>query len=171
MRGLTGALTGAVVWWALIEGHGAGAMLFGGALGAGLAHLVFRRRAETRGDALPRIRAPRSAMRRLFAATRLVGRFARELVIANVQQLRLVLAPRLRVRPRWVIYPTELESPILRTLLGLMISLTPGTVTADLRSAHLVVHVLDTDDEAEVIDRIRDRFEAPLLVLERGESS
>ena len=97
---------------------------------------------------------------------RLAGRFVAELTVANVQQLRLVLSRPLRVRPRWVRFTTRLEYPATRVVLGVLISMTPGTVTEDLQADQLSVHVLSGSSEADVVARIRDRFETLLLDLE-----
>jgi multicomponent K+:H+ antiporter subunit E len=51
------------------------------------------------------------------------------------------------------------------TMLTSIISLTPGTVSADLSSDHktLLVHGLDVPDAAELVAIIKQRYEAPLL--------
>jgi len=101
----------------------------------------------------------------------LLGTFVWELVVANVQQLRVVLSPRIDVDPCWVHFDTVLESPALRALLGVMISLTPGTLVCDEferpdGGVCLWLHILDTDDAPAAVARIRERLEAPLRSLE-----
>ena len=93
-------------------------------------------------------------------------------MVANVQQLRIVLAPRIDVQPGWIRYRSELETPALRALLGAMISLTPGSLTYEESllpdgSWSIALHVLDMRDEAHVVEQIRRRFEAPLRAMER----
>ncbi len=92
--------------------------------------------------------------------------FGVELARANVRQLRLVLSPRLRVRSRWVHFTTRLEHPATRAMLGVLISLTPGTVTEELDGNELCVHVLDAEPDEDPLAVIRERFEAPLARLE-----
>jgi multicomponent K+:H+ antiporter subunit E len=50
-------------------------------------------------------------------------------------------------------------------MLASIISLTPGTVSADLSDDRktLLVHGLDVDDEAVLVEQIKRRYEAPLL--------
>lgn len=170
MSRLPFAVAGALIWLALVEGGSLGGALFGAFAGLALERIFLRRRAmPAEGSPEP----PRpggtgtSRLRKAWTVLRLLGRFSVEILVANVQQLRLVLAPRLRVRPRWLVYRTSLGDPKLRVLLGLMISLTPGTVTADLGADRLLVHILDTDEPEAVGDRIRRRFEALLEELDR----
>ena len=100
--------------------------------------------------------------------------FLKELVLANLQQLRIVLAPRIRVSPHWLRYRTELETPAMRAVLGSMIVMTPGTVAYGETEVEegvwiIGVHALHVDDEADAqntIDRIRGRFESRLRKME-----
>ena len=87
-------------------------------------------------------------------------------MVRRSQLLRLVLSPSLRVRPRWVRFTTRLSHPATREILGVLISLTPGTVTEELRGDLFVIHVLDADPREDPAAAIRDRFEAPLARLE-----
>jgi multicomponent Na+:H+ antiporter subunit E len=100
--------------------------------------------------------------------------FLKELVLANLQQLRIVLAPRIRVSPHWLQYRTELETPAMRAVLGSMIVMTPGTVAYKETEAEegvwtIAVHALHAKDEEEAqktLDRIHDRFESRLRQME-----
>lgn len=159
MRDLGFAAAGALIWTALIDHSGAMTALFGALLGWGLGRCFFGAGNGGRPIASP--------LRRAAALLRLLARFSQELVVANLEQLRIVLAPRVRVKPQWLVYRTVLRDPRLRLALGLMISLTPGTVTADLEGSYLMVHVLDSDDPGRVELRIRQRFESVLQELDR----
>lgn len=89
-----------------------------------------------------------------------------DIVIANFQVARLILFRRSKdLRSRWLVIPLELRSPeAIGTLAG-TISLTPGTVTSDIAAdgRSLLVHMLDVEDEAWEIARIKSRYEARLL--------
>jgi multicomponent Na+:H+ antiporter subunit E len=102
---------------------------------------------------------------------RLLVVFLWELGVANVQQLRIVLAPRIDVRPGWIHFRTDLETPVMRALLGTMLSLTPGSLTYEESRAEeggwaIGLHILDLRDEPRVVARIRTRFEQPLHKME-----
>lgn len=105
-------------------------------------------------------------IRRLLLSLRLLGRFGVELLVANLEQARLVLGRTDEITPRWVRYETHLESATYRTVLGTLISLTPGTLTCDLEGRSLLIHALNATTDEEVVARIRLRFESLLARLE-----
>lgn len=88
-----------------------------------------------------------------------------DIVIANLQVAKLILGPVDRLRPAFVEVPMLLEDDLALTMLASVISLTPGTVSADLSDDRktLLVHSLDVADEATLVAEIKSRYEAPLL--------
>lgn len=111
------------------------------------------------------------AFRLTWLGVQLFAFFLWELVVAVIEQLRIVLAPRIDVRPGWVRFSTELETPAMRVALGLMLSLTPGSLTyeesvSEDGGCNLALHVLDLRDEQRMLEQIRTRFEAPLRAME-----
>lgn len=101
---------------------------------------------------------------RLLPLLRYVGVLLFDILVANIQVARLILGPSRRLRPAFVRYPVELQSEFAVTVLANTISLTPGTVTADVVDGgrELLIHALDVDDEAALIATIRERYERPL---------
>lgn len=88
-----------------------------------------------------------------------------DIAIANFQVARLILFRRNRdLRSHWLVIPLELRSPEAITALAGTISLTPGTVSADVSSdgRSLLVHALDVADEAAEVERIKTRYERRL---------
>ena len=88
-----------------------------------------------------------------------------DIIIANIQVAWIVLTRRnSKLRPAWVVIPLELRSPEAITVLAGTITLTPGTVSADLSdNGHtLLVHALDAADPDAVRDEIKQRYEARL---------
>lgn len=167
MRALIFALTGGILWIGLVEGKSWVSFAFGAALGFVLQRVFFRKALEE-GVGARTAEGPRRffRLRGAWSLVRLFLRFAFEVLVANLEQLKLVLAPRIDLRPTWLLYRTSLKSPRLQVLLGLMISLTPGTVTADLAKGELWIHVLHTKDPEAVSERIRSRFESLLLEVD-----
>lgn len=88
----------------------------------------------------------------------------RDIVMANLQMVKLILGPSAKLRPAFVEVPLELEDELALTMLASIVSLTPGTVSADLSDDKrtLLVHGLDVADEAALIAEIKQRYEAPL---------
>jgi multicomponent K+:H+ antiporter subunit E len=88
-----------------------------------------------------------------------------DIVVANFQVALLILfRPSSRLRSRWLVVPLDIHSPEAITMLAGTISLTPGTVSADVSAdGHsLLVHALDAADPQAEIQRIKDRYEARL---------
>lgn len=158
MTGLAIGLVGGLVWIGLrgsadLATFGVGAVV--AAIAAWATRLPFG------GGASP-ARLARGAL----ILAQVLFHFAVDLWAANVRQLRLVLRPRLELRPRWIQFTTQLEHPATRQLLGVLISLTPGTVTEELRGDEYVIHVLNAEPDEDPLGLIRDRLEAPLSRLE-----
>jgi len=87
-----------------------------------------------------------------------------DIVVANVSVAIKVLGPLRSLRPGFVELPLELEDDFAIALLASTISLTPGTVSADVSDDRtlLLIHALDAESDDEVINAIRTRYEARL---------
>ncbi|MCA9759763.1 MAG: Na+/H+ antiporter subunit E [Candidatus Eisenbacteria bacterium] len=157
-RRLGGFLVGTISWgavWLLLDGQlTVGGIAFALTIGA-LSVWLTRTWSEAWAVAS-----------RVPAVIRLAGVFVRELMVSNLQQMRIVLTPRLRVAPHWMEYETELETEAGRVVLAVLISLTPGTVVSELEGTRLLVHVLDAREPAIVEHRIRARLERAVARLE-----
>ncbi|HEY9120654.1 MAG TPA: Na+/H+ antiporter subunit E [Marinobacter sp.] len=86
-----------------------------------------------------------------------------DIVVASTSVARLILSGR-QPRPMLVPYPLELTHPLAISMLASTISLTPGTVSADISDDRklLLIHALDAESNEEVISGIRARYEARL---------
>lgn len=99
--------------------------------------------------------------RKLWLSLQLIAFFLKELVVANWTVARLVIRPRLRVRPGIIAFPLELEGDLEITLLANLITLTPGTLSIDLSPDRktLYIHTLDIEDAEEEKRKIKQGFE------------
>lgn len=91
-----------------------------------------------------------------------------DIIVANIEVAWIVLAkPNAKLKPAWIVVPLELKQPEAITVLAGTITLTPGTVSADLSDEghSLLVHVLHTDDPDAVRDDIKNRYERRLLEI------
>lgn len=140
------------VWLLLANDLSVGHLLLGAALGV-LVPLATNAFWPER----PRLARPGLA---LVLAARLIA----DIVVANLTVARSILSPRLALRPAFVRYPLELSDEFAVTVLASIISLTPGSVSAELSPDRrtLLVHALDLEDEARFIETIRQRYERPL---------
>lgn len=146
-------LTLTVVWVMLINDVSAGTVAFGLILG-----LV-----------IPVITAPYWPNRPRIASLPRIVEYALvviwDIVVANVQVAAIILfRPKARIRTRWVAVPLELTSPEAITVLAGTITMTPGTVSADLSAdgRALLVHCLDTADPEATAQGIKARYERRL---------
>lgn len=90
----------------------------------------------------------------------------RDIVVANFHVARLILFRRSAdLRSAWLTVPLDLHSPEAITVLAGTISLTPGTVTADVAAdgRSLLVHSLDVPDRDGEVRRIKERYERRLM--------
>lgn len=91
-----------------------------------------------------------------------------DILVANIEVAWIVLTvPNAKLKPAWIVVPLELRQPEAITMLAGTITLTPGTVSADLSSEghSLLVHVLHTDDPDAVLDEIKTRYERRLMEI------
>ncbi|TIP09236.1 Na+/H+ antiporter subunit E [Mesorhizobium sp.] len=88
-----------------------------------------------------------------------------DIVVSNMQVAYLVLFRRGdQLRTRYITVPLVLTTPEAITVLAGTITMTPGTVTADVSAdgRALLVHCLETDDPEATIARIKKRYEQRL---------
>lgn len=141
-----------IVWLLLVHSLSPGHLLLGSALAIAIP-LSIRRF----WDEQPRVKQHRLLLR---YALRVFG----DIIVANLQVAWLIINPRRRMRPAFVEYPLMLEERFAITILANTITLTPGTVSANLRldGRSLLIHALDVGDEQDLVEEIRERYERPL---------
>ncbi len=107
---------------------------------------------------------------RVWAVIKLAILFIKELILANVSVLVLVLKPKLDLQPAFFKYDTNLTEDWEITLLSSLITLTPGTVVVHVSddSKSLYIHVIDSNDIDETIDSIKNSFEKAILEVSRS---
>ncbi|HSH47323.1 MAG TPA: Na+/H+ antiporter subunit E [Halomonas sp.] len=141
-----------VVWLLLTSSLSLGHLLLGSVLAVSIPLFTYRF-----WDIQPGIRRPGLLIRFIL-------RVMLDIVTSSVHVAWLIINPWRRMRPVFVEYPLTLKEPFTITLLANTISLTPGTVTTNVRldNTSLLVHALDASDPDEVIEQIRERYEKPL---------
>ena len=95
------------------------------------------------------------------------GYFFKELVKANLKLAAIVLSPALPIKPGIVKVRTDLKSRMGRLMLANSITLTPGTLTVELKDEWLYVHWVrvESEDIEEATARIAAGFERYLKVM------
>ena len=149
-------LTILLVWVALANEVSAGALVMGLALGV-LLPLATRPFWPNR----PLVGRPLKMLEYLFVVLW-------DIAVANIQVARLVLfVPNDRLRSRYVTVPLALRSPEAITVLAGTITMTPGTLSAELAAdgGAILVHGLDVPDPEALVAEIKTRYEARLLEI------
>ena len=72
----------------------------------------------------------------------------KEIVLSNIAVARVILDPQLPIRPRILRVRASQRSDVALVIYANSITLTPGTVTLDVRNGEFLVHAL-TDESAE----------------------
>lgn len=142
-----------VVWLMLINGFSLGTLVFGTILGI----------------VIPLLTAPywpdRPVLKNWPMIIEYAGIVLWDIVVANIAVARIVLFMRNRdMRPAWVTVPLELTKPEAITTLAGTITMTPGTLSAELAAdgRSLLVHCLHAPDPDGVRDEIKARYERRL---------
>jgi len=128
-------------------------------LGLGLAIAIARFAAS--------LRPSRARVHRLDLAALLILVVIKDIVLSNLAVARIVLGltPSRGIRSGFVRIPLALRDPHGLAALAAIVTATPGTVWAGLSTSGetLTLHVLDLEDEAQVIQLIKHRYEQPLM--------
>lgn len=103
-------------------------------------------------------------VRRPGVALRFAVRIGWDMLLANWAVARRVVGPLTALQPAFVEVPLDLRDPFAATLLGSIVSLTPGTVSIDVDRERWVlqVHALDAPDPAALIRQIKQHYEKPI---------
>jgi multicomponent K+:H+ antiporter subunit E len=106
-------------------------------------------------------------MKRPWRAVSFAGVVIMDVILANLRVARAILGPPARLRPGFIRVPLDLRSDVGITVLAQTITLTPGTVSADLTPDRrtLIVHYLDEGDPEALIAEIKRRYEQPILEM------
>jgi multicomponent K+:H+ antiporter subunit E len=108
-----------------------------------------------------------STVARALTAARLGAIVLYDIGVANLQVAWRILGSQDSLKPGYVVVPVTVRDPLAISLLASIITMTPGTLSAELSDdrTHLRVHVLDLDDADDVVAQIQQRYEAPILEL------
>ena len=143
----------ALVWMLLENTFSAGVLVFGVILG-----LIIPIVTSAYWPARPRLSKP-------LGIVTYVAVVIWDILVANVVVAWTVLfKANADMKPTWVSIPLDIKTPEAITILAGTITLTPGTVSADLSSEghNLLVHCLDAEDADAVRDQIKGRYERRL---------
>ena len=136
MRYIRSSLLVAVVWL-LLSGHYTALILSFGAVSVLIVIWFMWRmeRVDEKLDVLPM--RPRVLYYLLWLMW--------QVVLSNIDLVRRIWDPTLPIRPTWQRLDIKVTSPLAKTLYANSITLTPGTLTTNVREDHFMVHSLSPD--------------------------
>lgn len=123
----------AATWWVL-SGYTKPLLLTLGAISLALVLIITARMKMFDRETAPYMTVPQ-------ALTYFIWLFI-EIIKANIAVIRAVLSPDLRVTPTMTRVPVPNKSDLAKTMFANSITLTPGTVSVDLKDDHILVHAL-----------------------------
>jgi multicomponent K+:H+ antiporter subunit E len=114
-----------------------------------------------------RLRPDRPRLKRPLLIVRFGLLVLWDILKSNVEVARRILGPESAIRPRFVWVPLAIRDPHGIVSLAGVITMTPGTLSAEISDdrRHLLVHAFNVDDEAALIADIKARYEAPLMQI------
>ena len=146
------SLTMWLAWLMLNESASSGHILLGALLAWAIPLATLSMRPEQ-----PRLKAPGRVLR-------LGAIVLRDIVVSNIDVARGVLGPERALSPGFVWVPLSIRDPHGIIALAGIITMTPGTLSAELTPdrRHLLVHAFNVTDAEALVADIKARYEAPL---------
>jgi multicomponent K+:H+ antiporter subunit E len=115
------------------------------------------------------LRPAGGGLRRPWLLVPLASRVAVDIVAGNLDVMRRILGPASALAPGFVRVPLALRNAYAQSALAGIVTMTPGTLSADLETGDagtvLLVHALVATDAAGIAAHIRQRYELPLRRL------
>lgn len=131
-------------FWVLLSGHFSALLL-----GSGLLSVLLVTWLVTRADRVDREPVV------LYPSLRLIGYFAWLMwcvVRSNIDLARRIWDPSLPIHPGWKRLDVKVSTPLQKALYANSITLTPGTLTTDVRDDHFMIHTLSKESICELRD-------------------
>lgn len=106
---------------------------------------------------------------RVFNIIKLLLIFIRELILSNIEIVKLVYKPKPNFEPGIFAYPTDLKSNWELTLLANLITLTPGSLSVAFSEDNktIFVHAMHIENVEDEIQSIKETFEHAIKEVTR----
>jgi multicomponent K+:H+ antiporter subunit E len=113
------------------------------------------------------LRPEKPRLKKLGTALRLAAVVLYDIVMSNIEMARRILGPEDKIRPGYVWLPLSIQDPHGIVTLAGIITMTPGTLSAEISPArdYLLVHCFHVEDPQAVIASCKSRYEAPLMEI------
>jgi multicomponent K+:H+ antiporter subunit E len=110
------------------------------------------------------MQTPQPKFRRPLLTVKYILMVLWDIIVANLEVALLVLGPSKKLVPAFIAVPLDIQHEFPITILASTVSLTPGTVSAEISEDRqwLYVHVLHLRNKDQLIASIKQRYEQPL---------
>lgn len=110
---------------------------------------------------------PQPSLRKPLTGIRYVLMVIGDIIVANFEVAVLVVGSSKKLNPAFIAVPLDIQHDLPITILASTVSLTPGTVSAEISEDKkwLYVHVLKLKGKDELIALIKHRYERPLMEI------
>lgn len=90
-----------------------------------------------------------------------------DIIVSNFKVAKIVLGSMDKLQPKWYRVPLETQHEQVNALLAMIITTTPGTVSAgiDQERGDILVHALQSENEQADIQDIKQRYERLLIEI------
>ncbi|MCR9095315.1 MAG: Na+/H+ antiporter subunit E [bacterium] len=140
--------------WLLLSGHYTATLMIYGALSCAAVVAIVMHLGIVDDEAVPTQLGPGHVF--------YLPWLAKEIVLSNLSVARVILSPSLPIRPRILQVEASQASDVAQVIYANSITLTPGTVTLDVRDGKLLVHALTSDSAEGLLSGEMDRRVAAL---------
>ncbi len=108
-------------------------------------------------------------LKRVFKMIQLVLLFTKELLLSNIEIIKMVYRKDQNFKTGIFALPTDLKSNWEITMLTSLISLTPGTLSLSVSEDNRIIyiHAMNIDDNDEAIKSIKETFERAIMEVTR----
>ena len=130
------------VFWLLLSGHYTPLLVSFGVVSVVLVVWFLSR--------MDRVDKQPSGVNLSFRVIRYVGWLLKAVVQSNIDVARRIWDPSLPINPVWSRVDVNLTSEVQKALYANSITLTPGTLTTDVKEDHFMVHALSPDGIADL---------------------
>jgi multisubunit Na+/H+ antiporter MnhE subunit len=89
------------------------------------------------------------------------------IIVSNVTLAQTILTKKIKVQPKLISIPLDLETDLALTFLACLITITPGVISLDITADRqtLIVHTLNISDSSAFQTQIKEIFESRIAEL------
>ncbi|WP_174615733.1 Na+/H+ antiporter subunit E [Virgibacillus ihumii] len=108
-------------------------------------------------------------LHRFYMVMKLVFIFISELMQSSIHTLKHILRPNIRIKPGIFKYETELRGEWEIPALGLLLTLTPGSVVLEVTpdGDAFYIHAMDVEESKEMLLKSLSKFEKAIMEVTR----